>query len=353
MDDVISELSNRSREIFRGVVETFFETGEPVGSRTLSRTLRLDLSPATIRNVMADLEEAGLLYAPHKSAGRLPTDRGVRLFVDGLLQIGELTNDERENIESRCAGNGRSLSAVLNETTEFLSGLTKTAGIVIAPKSDAAISHVEFVLLSSGNALAIMVTKTGLVENRLIELPIGFTPSSLVQAANYLNAQLTGRTLLEAYNVISQDLDTHSTQLDVLAERVVEAGLATWSSDGEKQTLILRGKANLFDEVDAAVDLERLKQLLDTLEQKKGFLKVIEQTEAGEGVHVFIGSENRLFNLAGCSMIVAPLAGAGNSEAAAGRPLGAIGVIGPTRLNYARIIPMVDYTARAVSRLMG
>ena len=353
MDDVISELSNRSREIFRGVVETFFETGEPVGSRTLSRTLRLDLSPATIRNVMADLEEAGLLYAPHKSAGRLPTDRGVRLFVDGLLQIGELTNDERENIESRCAGNGRSLSAVLNETTEFLSGLTKTAGIVIAPKSDAAISHVEFVLLSSGNALAIMVTKTGLVENRLIELPIGFTPSSLVQAANYLNAQLTGRTLLEAYNVISQDLDTHSTQLDVLAERVVEAGLATWSSDGEKQTLILRGKANLFDEVDAAVDLERLRQLLDTLEQKKGFLKVIEQTEAGEGVHVFIGSENRLFNLAGCSMIVAPLAGGGNSEVAAGRPLGAIGVIGPTRLNYARIIPMVDYTARAVSRLMG
>jgi len=301
---------------------------------------------------MADLEEAGLLYAPHKSAGRLPTDRGVRLFVDGLLQMGELTNDERENIESRCAGNGRSLSAVLNETTEFLSGLTKTAGIVMAPKSDAAIQHVEFVLLSSGNALAIMVTKTGLVENRLIELPIGFTPSSLVEAANYLNAQLTGRTLPEAYKVIAQDLDTHSTQLDVLAARVVEAGLATWSNDGEKQTLILRGRANLFDEVDAAVDLERLRQLLDTLERKKGFLKVIEQTEAGEGVHVFIGSENRLFNLAGCSMIVAPLAGGADGEAA-GRPLGAIGVIGPTRLNYARIIPMVDYTARAVSRLMG
>ncbi|MBT06275.1 MAG: heat-inducible transcriptional repressor HrcA [Rhodospirillaceae bacterium] len=353
MNDVISELSSRSREIFRGVVEAFFETGEPVGSRTLSRTLRLDLSPATIRNVMADLEEAGLLYAPHKSAGRLPTDRGVRLFVDGLLQVGELTNDERENIESRCAGNGRSLSAVLNETTEFLSGLTKTAGIVIAPKSDAAINHVDFVLLSSGNALAIMVTKTGLVENRLIELPMGSTPSSLVQAANYLNAQLAGRTLLEAHKVISQDLDTHSTQLDVLAERVVEAGLATWSTDGEKQTLILRGKANLFDEVDAVVDLERLRQLLDTLEQKKGFLKVIEQTEAGEGVHVFIGSENRLFNLAGCSMIVAPLAGGANSEVGAGRPLGAIGVIGPTRLNYARIIPMVDFTARAVSRLMG
>ena len=225
------DLNERSREVLRIVVAAYVDTGQPIGSRSLSRKLGMSLSPATIRNVMADLEEAGLLYAPHKSAGRLPTDRGVRLFVDGLLQIGELTNDERENIESRCAGNGRSLSAVLNETTEFLSGLTKTAGIVIAPKSDAAISHVEFVLLSSGNALAIMVTKTGLVENRLIELPIGFTPSSLVQAANYLNAQLSGRTLLEAYQVISQDLDTHSTQLDVLAERVVEAGLATWSSD--------------------------------------------------------------------------------------------------------------------------
>jgi heat-inducible transcriptional repressor len=351
VSNLISELSNRSREIFRGVVETFFETGEPVGSRTLSKTLRLDLSPATIRNVMADLEEYGLLYAPHKSAGRLPTDRGVRLFVDGLLQIGELTNDERENIESRCAGNGRSLSAVLNETTEFLSGLTKTAGIVIAPKSDAAINHVEFVLLSSGAALAIMVTKTGLVENRLIDLPIGFTPSNLVEAANYLNAQLMGRTLREAYKAITEELETHSTQLNALAARVVEAGLGTWSSDGEEQMLILRGRANLFDEVDAAVDLERLRQLLDTLERKKSFLKIIEKTEDGEGVHVFIGSENRLFDLAGCSMIVAPLAGGANE--AATRPLGAIGVIGPTRLNYARIIPMVDYTARAVSRLMG
>ena len=280
----------------------------------------------------------------------LPTNRlDAFLPTEGLLQIGELTNDERENIESRCAGNGRSLAAVLNETTEFLSGLTKTAGIVIAPKSDAAINHVEFVLLSSGRALAIMVTRTGLVENRLIDLPMGFTPSSLVEAANYLNAQLTGRTLREAYKAIAQELETHSTQLDALAARVVEAGLATWSSDGEEHMLILRGRANLFDEVDAAMDLEKLRQLLETLERKKGFLKVIEKTEDGEGVHVFIGSENRLFDLAGCSMIVAPLAGG----VAAGRPLGAIGVIGPTRLNYARIIPMVDYTARAISRLMG
>ena len=348
---MINELNDRSREIFREIVETFLETGEPVGSRTLSRRLSLELSPATIRNVMADLEELGLLYAPHTSAGRLPTDRGVRLFVDGLMQVGELTTDERENIESKCAGNGRSLSEVLNETTELLSGLTKTASLVVAPKSEAPVSHVEFVLLSSGKALAIMITETGLVENRLIDLPVGFTPSTLTEAANYLNARLSGRTLGEAHQAITEELETHSSQLDTLAASIVEAGVATWSSDGSENMLILRGRANLFEDVDAIVDLERLRQLFDILERKKSLLRVIEQTQAADGVHVFIGSDNRLFDLAGCSLIVAPLSAVVESKPA--RPLGAIGVIGPTRINYARIIPMVDYTARAISRLMS
>ena len=348
---MINELNSRSREIFREIVETFLETGEPVGSRTLSKRLSLQLSPATIRNVMADLEEFGLLYAPHRSAGRLPTDRGVRLFVDGLLQVGDLTADERENIESKCVGNGRSLSEVLSETTEFLSGLTKTAGLVVAPKSEAPVSHVEFVLLSSGRALAIMITETGLVENRLIDLPVGFTPSTLIEAANYLNARLSGRTLSEAHETIAEELETHSSQLDALAARVVEAGVATWSSDGSDQMLILRGRANLFEEVDALVDLERLRHLFDILEKKKSLLKVIETTQAGDGVHVFIGADNRLFDLAGCSLIVAPLGTTANARPS--RPLGAIGVIGPTRINYARIIPMVDCTARAISRLMS
>ena len=348
---MINELSSRSREIFREIVETFFETGEPVGSRTLSKRLSLQLSSATIRNVMADLEELGLLYAPHTSAGRLPTDRGMRLFVDGLLQVGDLTADERENIESKCVGNGRSLSEVLSETTEFLSDLTKTASLVVAPKPEAPVSHVEFVLLSSGRALAIMITETGLVENRLIDLPVGFTPSTLIEAANYLNARLSGRTLSEAHETIAEELETHSSQLDALAARVVEAGVATWSSDGSDQILILRGRANLFEEVDALADLERLRHLFDILEKKKSLLKVIETTQAGDGVHVFIGADNRLFNLAGCSLIVAPLGTM--ADARLSRPLGAIGVIGPTRINYARIIPMVDYTARAISRLMS
>ncbi len=346
---MISELTERSREIFREIVETYFETGEPVGSQTLSQRLALTLSPATIRNVMSDLEDSGLLFAPHTSAGRLPTDRGVRLFVDGLLQVGHLTSDERENIEETCVGDGRSLTEVLNETTDMLSDLTKTASLVVAPKSEAAVNHVEFVLLSSGKALAIMVTETGLVENRLIDLPVGFTPSTLVEAANYLNARLSGHTLTDAHQSITKDLDTHSSQLDDLAARVVESGIATWSSNGDEGLLILRGRANLFDDVDAIDDLERLRQLFDILERKKSLLKVIEKTQAAEGVHVFIGSDNRLFDLSGCSLIVAPLR---DTASMASRPLGAIGVIGPTRINYARIIPMVDYTARAISRLM-
>ena len=348
---MINELSQRSREIFREIVEAYFETGEPVGSQTLSQRLSLRLSPATIRNVMSDLEESGLLFAPHTSAGRLPTDRGVRLFVDGLLQIGHLSADERENIENRCAGNGRSLSEVLNETTEMLSGLTKMASLVVAPKSEAPVRHVEFVLLSSGQALAIMITETGLVENRLIDLPVGFTPSTLIEAGNYLNARLSGRTLAEAHQTITEELETHSSQLDELATRVVEAGVATWSSDGSEELLILRGRANLFDDVDALGDLERLRELFDILETKKSLLRVIEKTQAADGVHVFIGADNRLFDLSGCSLIVAPLSAGGTFPPT--RPLGAIGVIGPTRINYARIIPMVDYTARAISRLMS
>jgi heat-inducible transcriptional repressor len=349
---MINELNQRTREIFREIVETYCATGEPVGSRTLSRRLPLGLSPATIRNVMADLEDLGLLYAPHTSAGRLPTERGLRLFVDGLLQIGDLTDDERESITALCAGNGRSLTEVLHQATELLSGMTSTASLVCAPKSEAPVKHVEFVGLSPGTALVIMVTETGLVENRLVQLPDGFTPSTLVEASNYLNSRLSGRTLDEARVAITAELAGHEAQLDELAAGVVEAGIATWSSHGEDNMLIVRGRAKLFEDVNALADLERLRELFDTLDRKKNLLKLIDSTQGGEGVHVFIGAENRLFDLSGCSMIVAPL---GNRDRDGGGPryLGAIGVIGPTRINYARIIPMVDYTARAISRLVS
>lgn len=351
---MINELNQRSRVIFSKIVEAFFESGEPVGSRTLSRRLPMQLSPATIRNVMADLEDLGLLYAPHTSAGRLPTNQGLRLYIDGLLQVGDLTTDERTSIESQCAGAGRALSEVLGQATETLSGLTQAAGLVLAPKSEAPVRHVEFVSLSPGQALAIMVLHNGLVENRLIDVPEGLMPSNLVEAANYLNARLSGRTLGEAKGLIDQELTAHQAELDALSSRVVESGLATLAENDGDPTLIVRGRAKLFDDVNGLADLERIRNLFEQLERRRNLVKLIDSTQGGHGVHVFIGSDSELFDLSGCSMIVAPLSRTEqtpNGEATT--CLGAIGVIGPTRVNYARVIPMVDFTAKAISRLMG
>ena len=347
---MITELNERSRLIFAEIVEAFLEDGDPVGSRTLSRRLPLRLSPATIRNVMADLEESGFLYAPHTSAGRLPTDRGLRLYIDGLLEIGDLTAEERVTIDSQCAAAGRAFSEVLGQATEMLSGLTSATGLVVAPNSEAAVKHVEFVNLSAGQTLAIIVLENGLVENRLMDIPGGFTPSALTEAANYINAHLGGCTLASARAIIEAELAEHRAELDSLAEQVVEAGLGTLAVDAGEPILIVRGRARLYEDVQGLADLERLRKLFEDLERHKGILRVIDSTVGGQGVHVFIGSENALFDLAGCSMVVAPLGRPGANGVAC---LGAIGVIGPTRLNYARIIPMVDYTARVISRLMG
>lgn len=346
---MIDELDERSRVIFSKIVEAFFENGEPVGSRTLSRRLPMSLSPASVRNTMADLEDLGMLYAPHPSAGRLPTDMGLRLFVDGLLEIGDLTAEERENIESRCAGDGRAFNEVLGEATETLSGLTGAAGLVVAPKSEAPVRHVEFVGLAPGKALAVMVLANGVVENRLIAAPPGIAPSALAEAANYLNTRLAGRTLAEARAEISDELKAGEAELDELAARVAESGVAVLSDDAGDPTLIVRGRARLFDDVAAVSDLERLRALIAGLERRRGLVRLIDAAAGGEGVHVFIGSQSRLFDLAGCSMIVAPLH---RGSDAAATCIGAIGVIGPARMNYGRVIPVVDFTAKAIGRLM-
>jgi len=351
---MIDELNERSRTIFSKIVESYFDGGEPVGSRTLSRVLPMQLSPATIRNVMADLEDLGLLYAPHTSAGRLPTDKGLRLYIDGLMQVGDLTDDEKSSIESQCSGAGRTLGEVLNQATETLSGLSRAAGLVLAPKSEAPIRHVEFVSLSPGRALAIMVLDNGLVENRLVEVPNGLTPSNLIEAANYLSARLAGRTLAEARAAIAQELKARQAEIEELSQRVVEAGLATLADQAGDPTLILRGRDKLFEDVNAIADLERIRRLFDQLERRKNLAKLIDSTQNAEGVHVFIGAESQLFDLSGCSMIVAPLRRRDQGGNGLGTTcLGAIGVIGPTRVNYARIIPMVDFTARAIGRLMS
>ncbi len=343
----ITELNERSREIFRLIVDAYVETGEPVGSRTLSRRGRLDLSPASIRNVMADLEEAGLLFAPHTSAGRLPTEAGLRLFVSGLLELGNLGEDERQEIAGRCAAAGRSLSHALVEATTALSGLSRCASLVIAPKTERPLKHIEFVPLGPGRALVVLVTEDGLVENRLIEVPLGTPPSTLQAATNYLNNRLLGRTVDEAKVAILAEIDSRRAQLDELTAKLVEAGLASWAGGTERNALIVRGQANLLEDVTALTDLERLRKLFDMLETNEAMVRLLDATREGEGVQIYIGSDNPLFGVAGCSVVVAPYQ---NSRE---QVVGAIGVIGPTRINYARIIPLVDYTAKVIGRLLG
>lgn len=349
----ISGLSERAREIFRAIVDSYLEHGEPVGSRTLSQRLMSPLSAATIRNVMADLEDMGLLSAPHLSAGRLPTEMGLRLFVDGLLQVGELGETERREIEARVAGTGRSLEDLLTSTITTLSGLSHCAGLVATPRLDRKLKHVELVAAGAGQALVVMVTEDGAVENRLIHAPIGLPVSALIEASNYLNARIRGLTLSDARVRVHDELAARRSELDVLTARLVEDGIASWSSNsapgsnsGAARALIVRGQARLLDDVTANEDLERIRLLFDELERKEGVLSLLDLVESAEGVRIFIGSESKLFSLSGSSVVVSPYRGEG------GRIVGAIGVIGPTRINYARIIPMVDYTARLLGRAL-
>ncbi len=343
----VGELSARTREILRHIVDAYVETGEPIGSRTISRRLGMNLSPATIRNVMADLEDAGLLYAPHTSAGRLPTELGLRMFVNGLLEVGDLTQEERDSIDGKCVAAGRSLPELLEEATSLLSGLSRCAGLVVAPKTDQPLKHIEFVHLGPGRALVVMVTEGGLVENRIIDLPVGLPASSLVEAGNFLTARLLGRTLDEARTDILEELETHRAELDALTSKVVAAGLATWAGGQQGGALIVRGHTHLLEDVTALSDLERIRMLFATLETKESLLRLLDAAGGAQGVQIFIGAENELFGISGCSMVIAPYR---NSRQ---RIVGAVGVIGPTRIDYARIIPMVDYTAQVIGRVLG
>jgi heat-inducible transcriptional repressor len=340
------QLDARAREIFRRVVETYLETGEPVGSRTVSRG-GVQLSPASIRNTMQDLTQLGLLAAPHTSAGRLPTHAGLRLFVDGLLELGDITQEERREIEGRLAGRSRGLEEALDEATALLSGLAGGAGVVVTPARDAGVKHVEFVALGADQALVVIVLEDGAVENRLMRRAPGLTPSALQEASNFLNAVLLGRTLNEAKVEMSVQLDLARRQLDEAAARLVEEGLAAWGGgEGYERSLIVRGRANLLGDSGAVEDLERVRMLFDDLEQKEQLIGLLDDVREAQGVRIFIGAETRLFSLSGSAVIAAPY------MTERRRVLGAIGVIGPTRLNYARVIPLVDYTARMLGRLL-
>jgi heat-inducible transcriptional repressor len=344
----IAELNDRSREIFRQIVETYLMTGEPVGSRNLSRLLPMSLSPASIRNVMADLEAAGLIFAPHTSAGRLPTETGLRFFVDAMMEIGDVTAEERAHVEAqmKAAASGHTLETALTEASALLSGVSRGAGVVVTSKSNARLKHIEFVRLDPTRALVVLVSEDGSVENRLLDLPAGLPASALVEAGNFLNARIQGRTLSD----VRQELETRRSEmereLDTITARLVEAGLATAVGNAASRQLIVRGQANLLDDLKAAEDLERIRLLFSDLETQTDVIDLLSRAEGGEGVRIFIGSENKLFSLSGSSLIVAPF------EDQHRKVVGVLGVIGPTRLNYARIVPMVDYTAQLVSRML-
>ncbi|HEX6377005.1 MAG TPA: heat-inducible transcriptional repressor HrcA [Allosphingosinicella sp.] len=342
----VSELTERSREVFRMVVENYLGSGAPVGSRTISKLGGLNLSPASIRNVMQDLEELGLLAHPHTSAGRVPTESGLRLFVDGMMQAAEPSAEERAAIEARLERGGP-IEEALSAATAALSGLSACAGIVLVPKREPVLRQLGFVQLSASQALAVMVGAEGSVENRVVDLPPGITASALTEVGNYVSARLSGLTLPEAQRRLAEEIKAGKAALDDAARQLIDRGLALWSEDGaQRPVLIVRGQANLL-EPGAAADLERVRQLLEELDGKEEIVRLLDSARAGQGMKIFIGSENKLFALSGSSVIAAPYRGR------EGKVVGVVGVIGPTRLNYARVVPMVDFTAQALSRLMS
>ena len=346
--DLLNDMNERSREIFRRLVEGYLESGGPVGSRTLTRTLNEKVSAATVRNVMQDLEFLGLLDSPHISAGRVPTQLGLRMFVDGLLEVDQLSKEDQLKLDQTVDRNSQDVSSVLDRVGSTLSALTHGASLVLTPKQEQPIKHIEFVSLSPDRALVVLVYSNGDVENRLFTPPVGQTPSAMREAANFLNAVLEGRTLSELLSTIQDDVDLRRQEIDSLAQELVTQGLAVWQTQGDdNERLIVRGRGNLLESEAHEEDLERIRNLFDDLERKRDIAEFLELTEQGDGVRIFIGSENKLFSLTGSSLVVSPYM---NSEL---KIVGAIGVIGPTRLNYGRIVPLVDYTAQLVGKLIS
>ena len=346
--DLLNNMNERSREIFRRLVEGYLESGGPVGSRTLTRTLNEKVSAATVRNVMQDLEFLGLLDSPHISAGRVPTQLGLRMFVDGFLEVDQLSKEDQLKLDQTVDRSSQDVSSVLDRVGSMLSALTHGASLVLTPKQEQPIKHIEFVSLSPDRALVVLVYSNGDVENRLFTPPVGQTPSAMREAANFLNAVLEGRTLSELLSTIQDDVDLRRQEIDSLAQELVTQGLAVWQTQGDdNERLIVRGRGNLLESEAHEEDLARIRNLFDDLERKRDIAEFLELTEQGDGVRIFIGSENKLFSLTGSSLVVSPYM---NSER---KIVGAIGVIGPTRLNYGRIVPLVDYTAQLVGKLIS
>ena len=343
-----ADMNDRSREVFRRVVEGYLETGDPVGSRTLTRTLSENVSAATVRNVMSDLEHLGLLDSPHTSAGRMPTQLGLRMFVDGILEMGDVGGDDRRQIDQTFGNTGQDVTALLDNVGTALSSMTQGASLVLTPKHEAPIKHIDFVSLSRDRSLVVLVFADGRVENRLFTPPPGQTPSSMREAANFLNAIAEGHTLSDLGAVIDREIKSRRQQIDTLAAELVESGFATWENEGQTtERLIVRGRGNLLSDHESEADLDRIRTLFDDLERKQDIANFLDLAEGGDGVRIFIGSENKLFSLSGSSLVVSPYMNADQQI------IGAVGVIGPTRLNYGRIVPIVNYTAQLVGKMIA
>ena len=350
MSDQVQNLDERSRAIFRQIVETYLSTGDPVGSRNLSRQLPMTLSPASVRNIMSDLEDLNLIYSPHTSAGRVPTESGLRLFVDALLEIGDISPDERLAMENQIqqSANTKNIDDMLIEAGEMISGLSHCAGVVLTEKQTLQLKQIEFLQLEAGKGLAVLVGKDGSIENRIFDLPKTIPPSALTEASNYLNSIISGLTVAEARAKIDQDLKKRKAELDGRTQKVIEAGLATWSGGADdRKSLIVRGRSNLLKDVSAQSELQLIGELFDDMEAKRELMQLLGLADDAEGVRIFIGSESKLFSLSGSSLIVSPFHGSDK------KVVGMLGVIGPTRLDYGRIIPMVDYTAKLVGRILS
>lgn len=342
------DLGGRSLEIFKSLVEIYVDQGGPVGSKTLSEHLETSLSSATIRNIMVDLEDAGLLYSPHTSAGRIPTVKGLRFFVDGLLEQKELTQEERSQLERHASRNNKNLDEIIADTSHVLADLSHCASLVLAPTIDhVRIKHIEFLPLSDGKGLVVLVSNEGTIENRIITLPEGITVSQLQSASRFINAHLVDHTLEESMGWIQKALLQDRHQLDALSQLLVQQGLAISIGGDDEGSLIVHGQSQLLKSIQTIEELDQIKHLFITLERKETASKLIQSSLGADGVKIFIGAEHELFQKSGCSMIVSPY----KNEMQ--QIVGLIGVIGPMHMNYRRIIPLVNYSAKLISKLLG
>jgi len=341
------ELSDRSKQIFKGVIESYLDSGEPVGSEALSKKLGINISTSTIRSIMANLQKEGLLFAPHISAGRLPTDKGMRYFVDGVLEFGRLSKSERETIKNQCRSKGISFEDVLDEASKILSSLSNCAGFVVAPKYQNKIKHIEFIRLSSNQIMSIVANENGLVENRILDSNNSYSENTLKQVSNYLNSKFSGKTIDEIKKIISNEIENSQLELNTLSKKLVKEGIIELVPNSEAPYIFLHGQSSLLEDNIVTKDLDQMRNIFDDIENKSNFLSVLESTNKGKGVQIYIGAQNFLFNHSGLSMIMAPYI---NNEQ---KIIGAIGVLGPMRINYARIVPLVDYTSKVIGRILS